>query len=762
MTARTVTFAPRIAASLLAGLALACAGHAQQPAPSAPAATTIVANQAPQPLRAANGARPRICLVLSGGGARGAAHVGVLKVLEELRVPVDCVVGTSMGSIVGAAYASGMRVDELEAMLPALSTRMLFRDMPPRQERAVRLKRDDARNLAPAEIGLGADGVLLPKGLISGVQLESVLRGLSKVRGYQDFDRLPIPFRAVATDLVTGKAVVLRDGELAVATRASMSVPGAVEPVRIGDTLLVDGGLTNNLPVDVARQMGADLVIAVNLGTPLLRPDQLNSVIGVTAQMVSILTEQNVQASLASLKPTDILVLPRLDDFSAGDFDHLPVAVPPGEAATRLVADLLKPYSVPPEAYASWSERRRSAPPPEPVTVDEIRFSQMQRVNPETARSAMQTREGQPLDQKLLDRDLQRVYGTGDFEHVSYSLLEEPGKRILTVDAVEKSWGPNYLRGGLGLSTDFSGDAYFNLLASYRMTWLNPLGAEWRIDGQLGRTTRLETEFYQPLQRGPGLFVAPRLSLERRTTDVFVGDQRVAIFDGQNTVLGIDLGAALTRYGEIRLGVEHSRNRAQLDTGPPIIDAARSDPDSTALTLRALVDQLDSLAFPRAGYGASLELAAAREKWGGEVRYSRAEASGTYVHSFGDHTFQVGARFGRRIGSDPLPPSQMFQWGGFLQLSGLPTGALIGEDLRFGRLVYYNRVARWSLLDGVYAGGSLEIGRMRNNLVPGNDLGTIRSGSLLLGVDTPIGPLYLSYGRTTAGHDSFYLYLGRP
>ena len=202
--------------------------------------------------------------------------------------------------------------------------------------------------------------MLLPKGFASGVQLESVLRNLSKVRGFQHFDELPIPFRAVATDLVSGKAVVLSQGELASAMRASMSVPAAIEPVRLDDKLLVDGGLTNNLPIDVARAMGADVIIAVNLGTPLMKPDQLTSVLGVTGQMVNILTEQNVQASLASLKPSDILVLPELGDFSAADFDHLPTTIPIGEAAARKVADRLAAYSVPKAEYEDWQAQRQS------------------------------------------------------------------------------------------------------------------------------------------------------------------------------------------------------------------------------------------------------------------------------------------------------------------------------------------------------------------------------------------------------------------
>jgi NTE family protein len=479
------------------------------------------------PAQASAAARPKICLVLSGGGARGAAHIGVLKVLEELRVPVDCIAGTSMGSIVGAAYASGITVAEMERLLPELSVELLFKERPPRQEQSIRRKEDDNTVLVGPEFGVSKAGLSLPKGVVSGVQLESVLRGLAKVKGYRKFDELPIPYRAVATDLVTGKAVVFSDGELANVMRASMSVPGAVAPAEINGMLLVDGGLTNNLPVDVVRAMGADIIIAVNLGTPLLTREEVGSILGVTMQMINILTEQNVQASLASLKPTDILILPELGKYSASDFDNLLKTVPVGEAAARKVSEQLAALSLPPDQYAALRQKQLVVAPPDTRPVDEIRFANLARVNPNTVRNIMETKPGQPIDQQVLDRDLRRIYGTGDFEHVNYSLLEEPGRRVLNVDAVEKSWGPDYLRFGLGLSSDFKGDAFYNLLASYRKTWINSLGAEWRNDLQVGRTSFIKSEFYQPLDERQYFFVAPRVELERRPVYVYSGDQHL-------------------------------------------------------------------------------------------------------------------------------------------------------------------------------------------------------------------------------------------
>ncbi len=414
--------------------------------------------------------RPKIGLVLSGGGARGAAHVGVLKVLEEYRVPIDFIVGASMGALVGASYATGTSVEEMEKIIAGISTELLFKEKPPRQELSMRQKQDDYDIFFGPEIGINDGKIGLPKGMVSGVQLETVLRRLSKAKGFHRFDELPIPYRAVATDLVTGKAVIFSEGELANVMRASMSVPGAVAPVEIGGTLMVDGMLTSNLPVETALANGADIIIAVNVGTPLLKREELSSILGVTGQMLSILTEQNVQNSLALLKPDDILISPELGDFSTGDFDNLPDISPLGEAAARKVAERLAQLSIPAEEYAALRNHQRVASVPDLRPVDEIRFENLTRVNAATAQAVMETQPGQAIDQDVLDRDMRRLYGAGNFEHVNYRFIEEPGRRILAVDAVEKSWGPDYLRMGLGMVSDFEGDAFFNILASHRKT----------------------------------------------------------------------------------------------------------------------------------------------------------------------------------------------------------------------------------------------------------------------------------------------------
>jgi NTE family protein len=713
-------------------------------------------------LAAAAADRPRICVVLSGGGARGAAHIGVLKVLEEYRVPIDCIAGTSMGALVGASYATGTTVPEMEKLVEELSTEALFKERPPRQELSVRRKQEDQLNLVGPEVGIRDGEVFLQKGFASGVLLETVLRKLSKAKGYRRFDDLPIPFRAVATDLVTGRLVVFGEGELARVMRASMSVPGVIAPTEIDDMLLIDGGLVNNLPVNIAREMGADIVIAVNLGTPLLKRKHLGSFVGVTGQMIFILTEQNVQASIATLTERDVLIEPELGDYSFGDFDNMVKTLPIGEAAAHKVVGFLRRFSLPPDEYAALRRKQQARPPEDPRPVDEIRFVDLQRVNPEVLATLIDTKPGVPIDQDVLDRDIRRLYGTADFEAVGYSFLQEAGKRVLAIEAVEKTWGPGYLRFGVGLAHDFEGESHFDLLASYRRTWLNRLGAEWRTDLQLGRTTAITSEFYQPLTVGGHLFVAPRVEAGQQPVDLFAGNRRLVRYLFRHARVGFDVGSQFTQYGELRVGLVRGVVDAKLTTGPPDF-AANVDPvQQGALTAKLFFDQLDNTNFPRSGYSGGVQAFVSRPALGAQDHYTKVLGGVDAARSFGDHTFSAALAVGKKTGQAALPAYDLFQWGGFLRLSGYPTGALVGDSVQFGRVMYHHKLARQTLLEGVYAGMSFEGGKVGGPLIPGNPTGWIRSGSVFIALDTLLGPLYLGYGRAQGGADSLYLYLGRP
>ncbi len=748
---------------MLAVLALCTASAATgaranaEPASAQLAATGSVSAESHSPAKAK---RPKICLVLSGGGARGAAHTGVLRVLEDLRVPIDCITGTSMGALVGGAYATGMSVDEMDAVNASITVEKLFKEKPPRKELTMRRKQDDYFNYVGPEIGVGADEAIATKGFVSGVQLETVLRQLTKVRGYRDFDRLPIQFRAVATDLVTGKPVVFREGDIANVMRASMAVPGAVAPAEIGGLLLVDGMLTSNLPVDAARALGADVVIAVNVGTPLLKREQLNGVLGVANQMLNILTEQNVQASLASLRPGDVLISPDLGDFSTADFDHLTQISPKGEIAARLVAQQLSRYSVSPQEYEELRRQQRAPLSADLRPVDEVRFVNLKRVNPEAAASVMLTTAKAPIDQEVLDADMRRLYGSGDFEHVNYRILGESQGRVLAVDAQEKSWGPNYLRFGLGMSSDFGSESHANLFATYRRTWINSLGAEWRTDVRFGYNNTLTSEFFQPLDARQDWFVAPSLVLSRRSVSAYAGDARQAIFTLVGRQANLDLGRHFYQYGELRLGAHQGKLNQSLDTGTSIEGQRANSVRLAGLSARLQMDRLDSVLFPRSGWQGGLNLYRSMQSFGADEAYSKWDANVSAAYSFGENTFNLALMGGGRFGQDSLPGHSQFQWGGFLQQSGYAPGQLMGQSMAFGRLMYYRRVAQGQLLEGAYGGISLELGRVREPLYWGNSQDWRKSLAVFVGLDTFVGPLYLGAGRASDGATSFYLVLG--
>jgi len=710
--------------------------------------------------------RPRIGLVLSGGGARGAAHIGVLKVLEELRVPIDYIAGTSMGSIVGGSYASGNTIDQMLRDIGAIKSAALASDAPPRQDIAFRRKEDDLFNFIGPELGIRRGKLLLPKGVVTGIGLEAVLRDLAKVKGSVDFDSLPIPFRAVATDIGTGKMVVFRSGDLAAVMRASMSVPGAIAPAEVDGKTLVDGGLTRNLPVDVARDMGADVVIAVNLGTPLMRPDQIDSLLGVTGQMINILTEQNVQASLASLKPNDILILPELGDYSSTDFDHMPDTVPIGEAAARKVAAQLSRYSLSPQQYADHRRRQRGETVADTRPVNEIRVEGLKRVNPAVVIENMETQVGKPLDIKVVDADMRRIYGRGDFEHVGYRIIEEPQKRILVVDAVEKSWGPDYLRFGLGLSTDFRGDSYFNVLTSYRRTWLNSLGGEWRNDLQFGQATRITSELYQPLAVNRFIFVAPSFDyneyLQPIFQPIFQGSTQLANYLNRSSTLGFDLGSQFTKFGELRVGLLGGPRTYTLNSGPSSLAPPNGKAEIGAIRARLRIDQLDNINFPHNGYAATAEILGSSTELGAKDTYNRWDGELLGAVSFGASSVHLALKGGGAIGSQPLPVYDQFSFGGFLRLSGYRTGQFYGDSLGFGRLVYLYKLSESMLTQGMYAGASLEAGRIGGPLVPGSPTRMLTSGALILATDTVMGPVYFAYGIAENNNTSFYFFLGKP
>jgi NTE family protein len=512
--------------------------------------------------------------------------------------------------------------------------------------------------------------------------------------------------------------------------------------------------------------MGADVVIAVNLGTPLMKPEEITSVLSVTGQMINILTEQNVRRSLAELTPRDILVEPELGNFSAGDFDNLPKTVPIGEAAARKVADRLRALALPPEQYAALRAHQKPAGTAAMITVvDEIRVDGTQRINPQVVLQSMETQVGKPIDRDTLDLDLRRIYGRGDFENVGFNVEEVDGKRVLTVKVREKP-ETHYVRFGLELAADLGQRSYFNLFASHRAKGLNSFGAEWRNDVVLGRNVLFATEFYQPLSEGQYFFVAPQLRYLNRPLDLYVDDLLSAEYADQSGVVQFDVGANFLQYGQARLGVALGERRFSQQSGSVAL------PSSGTTNIRAAVfdlklDQFTGVNFPTGGWGAGANLYSQLSALGGDNPYNRWRAGVGAAVSAGRHTFELGVSAGGKLGSDPIPVYDQFELGGFLKLSGLAPGQIRTQDYQFVRLGYRTKLADIPLFEGMYFGASLEAARARP-FIPVwrgefvEDKVTIPAGALYVGIDSPLGPLYLGFGYSSRDNAAVYLYLGRP
>jgi NTE family protein len=707
--------------------------------------------------------RPKIGLVLSGGGARGLTHIGVLKVLEELRVPIDFIAATSMGAIVGGLSATGMSATEMERRLAEIDWTKMFSDSPPRRDLDIRRKDEDERYPIPVELGFRDGRLRFSKGAIEGGNLELYLHEITRpADDIASFDALPTPFRAIATDMVTGNEVVFDRGPLYLALRASMSVPGVFAPVEVDGQIFGDGGLVDNLPVDVMRRMGADIIIAVNIATPLMSREQLSSLVGLTAQTINILTKQNVRASLALLKEgQDVLISPDLGSLTYADFTSAAKFIELGEEAARSAAPALAAYALSPEAYREYLAQRRSMPGATEPIIAQVRVEGTERDNPAVLKAQLESQAGKPFNSAVVDADMSRLYGMGDFERVTYRLIDEQGQRDLVFDVTEKSWGPNFLRFGLNMSSDMQGETFFNFLIGHKKTWLNSLGGQWANEVEFGQIRRYSTEWYQPLELKQRFFSSVYGEIRREPAFIYDGDVRVAEYDVLIEQGGVDFGVNLGAWGEVRLGPQYTHYRADPQVALRTFPVAKLN--EAGISLRGQFDQLDDPFFPRHGLRLEAEYFRGLQSIGSDTDVTRQRLQ--FVQALpiaSNDSLQLGGRFGATNRRDETQATD-FNLGGFLNVSGLRTDQLNGDYLGFVRAVYYHKMGPLRFVGRTwYLGGSLEFGnvwRTRDEVSFGD---AYKAGSVFLAADTYVGPFYFAYGRTNRGESSWYLFVGRP
>jgi NTE family protein len=728
--------------------------------------------------------------VLSGGGARGVAHIGVLKVLEEQHVPIDAIAGTSMGAVVGGLYASGLSAREIEAIMTSLNWQEAFRDLPPREDLTLRRKQEDQNFLVKFPLGIRGGKVLLPKGLIQGQRLNQILRRLTlPVARITNFDELPTPFRALATDLETGDAVKMDSGDLTSAMRASMSAPGVFSPVERDGRLLVDGGISENLPVDIARAMGVDILIVVDVGSPLLTREKLNSVPVISNQMIAILIQRNSREQLEKLKPNDVLIAPALGDTSSFDFGNVKRVIAVGERAARASVERLAALAMSPQEAARYAQRREAARQVAPPRIDFVQVDSGSKNYSARLNSLFDDLTGKPLDPDALARRMTTLYGEGSLDTLDYQVVKENDHYGLALDARGNSIGPNYVRFGLSLQEDFQGNSTYDAAMRFVMSEITRPGGEWVWDLQVGQTSLVATELFLPFSEFSGWFVDPHAQIAASNVPWF-GDQslaagagagpgagRVTSSVGQTEIAqyrlhtyeyGIDLGKQFGNWGEIRTGIQREEGHSHLEIGDPTDQTLLTQPNQDFgvhdYFVRFSYDRLDNVNFPHSGQQSSLQWDADRNVTGVDNVTNQVTFSYVGAASFGRDTLVFSTNAGLTLEGNVTDVRLLYPLGGFLNLSGLRADSLLGPDFAIARVLYYRQVGRGGpgYFDfPTYVGVSFEDGNVwqsRRDISFGN---THKDASIFLGIDTFLGPVYIATGFDQHGGEAFYLFLGR-
>ncbi len=703
--------------------------------------------------------RPKVALVLSGGGALGLAHVGAIQELERLGIRPDMVVGTSMGAVVGGLYAAGLDAATLERVVQEVDWTGVFNPGAERDDLTFRQKAQQADFPVRASLGFENGALLLPAGLISDQTLLQELRRFTPVQGaVASFDSLPIPYRAVATDIETGEAVVLDRGELPMAMRASMSVPAVFSPILIDGRLLVDGGMAANIPISVARDMGADIIIAVTTQSALLPQDKIGSALDVLGQTVSLLILANERDQLATLTDRDVLITIDAGGLNAGEFTRGAELVEAGRRS--LIAQ-----SAPLRAVTEGREPVTYVQgPPQPApTIDYVRVENASRLDDSVLMRKLNPLIGRPAKSGEVQAALDEVYALGPFERVDYALEQDAGRTGLLVRAEDTAPEAGRIRLGLTLSNDFSTGSDVAVSFDYRTPALDRFGSELQLQATLGDRNIVSAEYFKLLEPSQSWFTVGRLELQNRPIDVYTPSGfKTAGYDLTYGLAAFEAGRQFGSVGELSVGIERGQGEASLNEGAAV--PTQIDIDIGRLTLAGGVDTLDNPFFPERGLRLGARFVQGFERLGDNTDYQTVAGTALSAFSRGRHTLIAGLSGGTSL-DGTAPVDALYRLGGLFSLSGYRQDELAGETFAAGRLIYRYRLtdtARQLLGATVFVGGSLEAGEVwarRDDF----DLEDLRyGGSLYLGADTALGPIYLAYGLSEGGRQSAYLFIGRP
>lgn len=707
--------------------------------------------------------RPRIGLVLSGGGARGAAHVGVLQVLEEMRVPVDFVVGTSMGSIIGGLYSIGYSPDEMKTIISEADWARILSDEPLRENLWFRRRQDQRRFQIDVEFGWSDGSPTLPPGLIQGLNVEAFLQQLTlSVDTSVDFDQLQIPFRCVAADLSDGSAVVLDHGNLAKSIRASMSLPGIFAPVVLDGRILVDGGVIDNAPVAVARRMGADIVIAVDISTPLSDPSTLRSLLSISDQVMGFLTAENRRLSMESLTGDDIAIVPDLEDITTMAFDRSLDAIRLGYGSADMdeTRKSLSALSVDEAQWREWLAQQRMTPS-EPYSVRNVVVESDTVFSDEVVRRTAGLEAGDTIDAEALKNARDRIAGLGIYEHIEIDVEpveDSDGQADIVLRPAEKSWGRHYLRFGLGAESDLRGNGEFDIGFQHTWTPINSLGGEWRNEVQVGTRTRLFTQFFQPLDPALRWYLAPSVEYQQDVLPVIVNRTKIAEVKVEALEAGLTLGRHLGSWGAAQVRYGWLTGTASPEVAVPGILPGHTNIDRPLLTTELWVDTLDDIRFPKSGMFGLATWEYSDDDLGGETPISTLQAKAGVPLTKESVTFLPTLEVGTTFENNQAVGGEFFL-GGYQRLSGLGLREISGNHYALGVAQAYWQLSRPKTNFGstTYVGASLEYGGVwqDRNDVTSDDM--ILAGSVFVALDSLLGPVYLGFGLAEEGESAIYV-----
>ena len=706
--------------------------------------------------------RPKVALVLGGGGAHGVAHLGVLAELERQRVPIDLIVGTGFGGIIGGLYASGMPISEIDNFLFNTDWPDVFNPDTRREDLSFRRKNDDADFLIKYSVGVKDGQAQLPTSLVPSDKLAQLLQSATaNTKGVESFDDLPVPFRTVTMDLLSGDEVVLSSGALDRAMLATLSSPGTFSPVEIDERLLITGSLVNNLPVNIAREWGADIIIVVDIGVYIRGSDDLSSIFAIVDQVSHLQLKKNSEASIAQLSAADILIQPDIQANKETDIINPKNNVEKGAQSVAALATEFDLIRLDEQRYATLHTERVAKRSLDPI-ISEIVLVNESKVDDAVILAQLSQPINERLDGEALEEDLRKIYGIGSFSSVDFSLRDQGETSVLELTTIESQTGNKFWRFGISLQDDLNGNSAYTGSASMTWTNLNSFGAEWRNVFRVGERQQVATEFYQPLVRSGRYFMSVSGGYAERNLNIFSDGEILGQVRVRETVGQLKFGRIFGNAAQVSAGFLRGFGSTKSNIGAGIPSA---DFDVGGYTAELAYDTFNNIYFPKQGMRGGISWLGQRESAGATSDVDIVGGSLGAAKTWDAYTLIGGISFESQL-NDVDGAQNLVTTGGLFNLSGFQKDELSGRHSALVRTIFYRQMRSNPLrgfLDAtIYFGGSLELGNAWQDSGDASFSNSILAGALFLGADTFIGPVYFAGGYAQGGNTAMYLFVGRP